>query len=98
MGYRTVVVLNNDEAHNWGKDPELGSKILAASHRTGVFTGGKVVECVHADEQSLVVLDSLSSYCLATSHWNMGEDQVDVQLKLLEQAAADFGFELRRKC
>ena len=98
MGYRTVVLLNNDEAHNWSKDPELGSKILAAGSWRKSFPGGHVVECVHADEQSLVVLDSLSSYHLASSTWHKSEDEVDVQLKLLEAAAADLGFELRRKC
>ena len=36
MGYRTVVVLANDDQHNWEQDPELGKKIA-------IKTGGKKV-------------------------------------------------------
>lgn len=28
MGYRTVVMLNNDHANEWANDPELGQKKL----------------------------------------------------------------------
>jgi len=32
MGFRTVVALSNDQAYEWGKDPELGKKIMMAGH------------------------------------------------------------------
>lgn len=32
MGYRTVVILNNDVAHEWSKDVGLGEKISAAAN------------------------------------------------------------------
>jgi hypothetical protein len=34
MGFRTVVILNNDMASNWVNDPQLGHKIGHASHFT----------------------------------------------------------------
>ena len=57
MGFRTVVVLNNDQAHEWQKDPELGNKIFHAASmkqwgRTEFedrFQYGDTIEQVHAD-------------------------------------------------
>jgi hypothetical protein len=50
MGFRTVVVLSNDQAHEWTQDPELGQKIMQAGLEIpngAYFQYGKVVEQVH---------------------------------------------------
>ena len=65
MGFRTVVVLNNDQAHEWTKDPLLGRKIMEAGlqlYQDHYFEYGKVVEQVHADSQSLIVSDGCSGF------------------------------------
>ena len=65
MGHRTVLVLNNDQASQWENDPELGKKIFygaAMMNREHMlpelrFPYGQIVEQVHADTQTLAVLD-----------------------------------------
>jgi hypothetical protein len=66
MGFRTVVILNNDRAHEWEYDANLGRLISADMHRskyarrTLESSGyGRVVEYTHADTQTLAVIDSL---------------------------------------
>ena len=97
MGYRTVVILENDEQENWMYYPELGKKIAAAKYaRNRLFDGGSVVECVHADEQTLAILDSYHFYPLASSHWDSHESTNDIKLKMLEAAAKELGYTLTR--
>lgn len=56
MGYRTVVILSNDDAHVWKNDAKLGEKIMiAASHPDANFEYGDIVEQVHCDVQGKVV-------------------------------------------
>ena len=98
MGYRTVVILENDEQNVWKNDPELGKKISEAQHRNHLFTGGSVVEVTHADNQTLAILDSYHFYPLASSHWNEHENDIhDIKLKMLEKAANELGYTLTRK-
>lgn len=98
MGYRTVVILENDEQNVWKNDPELGKKISAAQNgRNTRFIGGSVVECVHADDQTLAIVDSYDFYPLASSNWNEHENSHDIKLKLLEKAANELGYTLTRK-
>ena len=63
MGYRTVVILNNDESSDWRKDEKLGDLISQAScgvhHQPKGFRYGTVVECVHADTQTIGILNTL---------------------------------------
>lgn len=98
MGYRTVVVLNNDLAHEWTKDPELGRKIMATglNLERNPFEYGKVVEQVHADVQTLIVADGYSGFAKAHAHWysNQGTEQRD--LELLKNLAAQMGYTLRK--
>ena len=69
MGYRTVVVFNNDQASTWENDPELGKKIARDMHRYGdgrtplEQIGGRVLECTHADTQTLAILDGFRWHC-----------------------------------
>ena len=65
MGFRTVVMLSNDMAHQWEKDEALGKKISRAMNyandmdrkdMASISGYGTVVECVHADCQTLAML------------------------------------------
>lgn len=96
MGYRTVVVLANDDQHNWEQDAELGAKIAraAAQHDRPCFGYGTIVEVEHADRQTLVVLDSYDGKAIATKNWTPREDQFDLELSLLKQAASRLGYKL----
>lgn len=97
MGYRTVVVLINDQAHEWMKDPELGKKISMAMNgrRGGEDLGyGRVVECCHADQQTLAVIDSYNFTGIAHGYWSGNETDVETQRKLLADAASKIGYKL----
>lgn len=101
MGYRTVVILSNDEAHNWSKDPLLGEKIFESASKlqrgNGEFSGGSVVEQVHCDQQSLIVIDSLQGTTVATTHWSRDQTAEARDLALLRELAAKHGFNLSKK-
>lgn len=108
MGFRTVVMLSNDRCDEWSKDPLLGEKIRRAMYfankgddRYGRFSNdlggyGRVVECVHADLQTLVKLEHYSSFePVAYGHWY--PNQKDAKLELLKRAAEELGFRLVKK-
>lgn len=104
MGFRTVVILNNDLAGQWEKDAELGKKISHASAAMAIgmksaanFDGGRVVQSVHADTQTLAVIDSLQFTPVTHSVWYASEDAEDVKLKLLKYAASELGYTLTKK-
>ena len=102
MGYRTTVILYNDMASDWQKDPLLGQKIAhAMNHATGSKEDpradlgyGKVVECAHADTQTLAVLDSYSMTPLVSTHWSPNKSDKETQLRLLREAAMNLGYAL----
>ncbi len=82
MGFRTVVMLSNDYAHEWGHDPKLGEKIAhamnyandEANNKARLGSYGTVVECVHADTQTIAVLDGYSRFdAIAHKGWSRGE-------------------------
>lgn len=101
MGFRTVVMLSNDHAHEWSNDPELGRKISRDSIRSGESALGQygdVIECVHGDTQTLAVLDGYTSFkCLASKSWARGESENEVAVRLLKEAADQLGFRLVKK-
>lgn len=97
MGFRTVVVLYNDQASEWSKDDKLGEKIshaMNACRADGNLGYGKVVECCHADQITLAVLDSYHFSPVAYSHWNSGVDAEAQQLRLLKEAASKLGYRI----
>jgi hypothetical protein len=98
MGYRTVVILNNDHSHLWRKNPNLGQLIDAAIHSEQKTVGdyGRVVECVHADVQTLLLVDSLSAAPVASSVFFPGETTEQIKKKLLLELAAETGYTLIR--
>lgn len=106
MGYRTVVILNNDLANEWQKDPLLGDKIAhdmnyvtyPVKDRTPALVGvGRVVECAHADQQTLMLLDSLDGMPVAYSHWQRGEQFDEIKVKMLRELANSLGYRIVRK-
>lgn len=109
MGFRTVVMLNNDASNEWSKDPELGAKILQAMSYAGRkddFYGsnsrlgryGQVVECTHADTQTLVKLDHYTGFePLAYTTRTFGPSTEDDMILLLKQAADKLGYRLAKK-
>ena len=99
MGYRTVVVLANDDQHNWEQDPELGKKIARAAANVQClgfqcFAYGSVVEVQHADCQRMVVLDSYSGTAIAEKGWHRRESQTEIEVALVRQAAEKLGYRL----
>lgn len=107
MGYRTVVMLSNDLAYEWENDPLLGKKIATAmqfanNRLSGVidsrteFGGGCVVECVHADTQTLAVLDSLGMNSLSYGTWRWDESTESRNLRLVKDAAEKLGYKLTK--
>lgn len=104
MGFRTVVMLNNDQAHEWEKDAELGPKIARAmnhassantEHLANVGGYGRVVECVHGDNQTLAILDGYTFFSgIAAKGWVPGEHQEEIAAKLLKEAAKRLGYRL----
>lgn len=103
MGFRTVVVLSNDHAHEWEKDPELGRKIFMAASignkelARRELPYGHVVECVHADTQTLAILDGYSGRPVAYTHWHRGQTSEQQELVLLKELAEKHGKILRSK-
>ena len=107
MGFRTVVMLNNDVAHQWEKDATLGAKIARAMNYANdkdrkdmatVSSYGAVVECVHADNQTLAILDGYTAFKRIDSQpWMRGESVDDSAIRLLKSAADKLGYRLVRK-
>lgn len=102
MGFRTVVVLFNDQVSEWKNDPALGKKISNAMNfctpsaidlRTHIGYG-QVVECAHADTQTLAILDSYNMTQIAHSHWCQTVSSKEVDLGLLKQAAQKLGYKI----
>lgn len=98
MGFRTVVVLSNDLAHEWEKDPKLGEKIFhAASYGPDeYFRYGQIVEQIHADTQTLAVLDGYGGRPVAYTHWHREQQVGDVNLALLKDLAARMGYRVSK--
>ena len=99
MGYRTVVVLYNDQASEWENDPELGKKIAHGMNGVhmqdnGDLHYGKVVECTHADTQTLAVVDGYNFQPVAYEAWNSCDTPSSVVMKLLRAAAKKMGYRL----
>lgn len=102
MGHRTVVVLSNDRAHEWKNDPELGNKISTAaaylSHNPNYyFPYGEVVEQVHADVQTVAVLDGYGGTAVAHGNWRQNESEEDKNLRLLKEFADKLGYRVVKK-
>jgi hypothetical protein len=109
MGFRTVVVLSNDQAHEWEKDPELGRKIfLAASMQhfgrqdeidlaRRIFPYGEAIEQVHADTQTVAFLDGYGGKAIAHSFWHRGQTEEQKNFEMLKALADKLGYRVSKK-
>lgn len=108
MGYRTVVILYNDQCSEWSKDPDLGQKIsVGMNDAMGMrsperFSNadlgyGRVVQCTHADTQTLAVIDSYHFSPVAHSFWRQNDTQPAKELRLMQDWADRMGYRLVRK-
>lgn len=109
MGYRTVVMLNNDASHEWAADPQLGEKILTAMNFANspnpdrnrfadIGNYGRVVECVHADVQTLVRMNHYVGFTpLAYTARTHGPSTDEDLVVLLKDAAFELGYRLVKK-
>jgi hypothetical protein len=102
VGFRTVVVLNNDQAHEWDHDPELGRKIWTAAVMTnrplpdGHFQYGQIIEQVHADCETLAVLDGCGGRPLTHASWYAGKTETDTEEELFKKLAKKLGYRVSR--
>lgn len=104
MGFRTVVILHNDRSSEWRDDPELGRKIAHSmnyAHSRGYnseasFGYGSVVECAHADTQTIAVIDSYRMYAISHRNWYPEQSVEDRDVALLRQAAKKYGYRLHK--
>jgi hypothetical protein len=99
MGYRTVVVLNNDSP--WSDDPLLGKKInhaasLCRADKPCHFEHGSVAECLHADVQTIGVVESLGFTPIARHYWNRDETTEQMLVKMLKEAARELGYRVSK--
>ena len=105
MGFRTVVVLNNDQASEWNNDAELGQKISRAASlkdwpaRDAIyqFPYGEVVEQVHADTQTVAFLDGCGGRVVAHSFWHHGQTEEQKNLEMLKALADKLGYRVVKK-
>jgi len=106
VAYRTVVILYNDDSKEWIADPELGRKIAqaAAIRTTGIvypdlaqqgLSYGEVVECIHADTDTLAYISNYRFVPLARLPFPLHASTViDPDVELLRAAAKKMGFDL----
>lgn len=106
MGFRTVVILSNDRVGEWEKDTDMGSKISHGMNYINHFGKGsnysdlgygRVVECTHADTQTLALIDSLHFTPVVHSFWRKGELDSDRDVRILKHAADALGYRLVKK-
>lgn len=107
MGFRTVVMLSNDMAHQWTVDKNLGEKISLAMNYANdnrrsdmalVSGYGRVVECCHADNQTLAMLDGYTSFKHVDSQpWTPRGEGDEAIVRLLKSAANKLGYRLVKK-
>ena len=107
MGFRTVIVLNNDQAHEWENDPELGRKIFLAASMSqfgndqdrarDMFPYGQTIEQVHADTQTVAFLDGYGGKAMAWSHWFRNQTEDQKNLNMLKALAEELGYRVSKK-
>jgi hypothetical protein len=97
-------MLSNDMAHQWTVDKNLGEKISLAMNyasdpkrqdmaRIGSY--GRVVECVHADNQTLAMLGFYTTFrSIDGQSWMQDESDDEAAVRLLKSAANKLGYRL----
>ena len=103
MGYRTIIALSNDRSSDWERNPDLGREIMTLSasreDRAGSASriGLTLVECTHADTQSLIIADGYAAVPVAYSNWHRGQTADQRNLALLKELADSLGYRIAKK-
>lgn len=106
MGYRTVVMLDNDVAHKWQHDPSLGRLIAQAASnysfdrdKSRIGRYGRVVECLSYEVKTLALLEGCVALTpLARMYSQRQEIDVNkVAIDILTLAAERLGYKLVKK-
>jgi len=105
MGHRTVVMLANDQAHEWGKDERLAGMIHSAMAKKAAGMDGDlprgygdVVEVCHGDRMTLAILDGYYTFNpLSTTFFTTNKHIDEQHLTLLKEAADKMGYRLVKK-
>jgi hypothetical protein len=104
MGYRTLVMFNNDTVHQIKDIPNFGDKlhhlILQGKRPRDTFGMSNIAWVVgqdHADVQRLAYIDNFQVKSLATSNWHPDQVEQEQVLNLLKDAADKLGYRLVRK-
>lgn len=105
MGYRTLVLLHNDRCSEWSEDPDLGKKISHGMNYAMGMRGperfspadlgyGMVVQCSHADTQTLAIVDSYHFSPIVHSFWRQNDSKENMELRLLQAWSERMGYRL----
>jgi len=106
MGYRTVVVLYNDQAYEWMGDSSLGQKIATGMndlHNPNKIQTkadlhyGRVVECVHADQHTLAFLEGYRFNPIVRTYGKFNSDYEEMKIDMLRAWADRAGYRLVKK-
>jgi hypothetical protein len=105
MGNRTIVVLYNDQTTEWSKDPLLGQKIMIGMNEAYMSKPGsradlgygRVVQCAHADDQTLAIIEGYRFNAVAHSFWTQGQSYAETEMTLLRAWADNKGYRLVKK-
>lgn len=96
MGFRTVVIINNDRLDEI-QDPVLKDLVLGwwgsreqQDYRSGAY---RIVEQTHCDHDTLMHVRHLDAKPIGYSYW----DAPNAELDMLRQAADKLGYKLIRK-
>lgn len=90
MGFRTVIIINNDHLDQVN-DPVLKTAVLAHWGERDVRAGPyRLVEQVHTGTDSLIHVKHLAGDRIATANW----DHPESRLQLLKEAADAMGYKL----
>ena len=100
MGQRVVVILDMDQSTELSASKDLGHQIIQAANastrerREKLFPLGVIAQVTHADNDSLLLLQSLESDELANCPWSADMTKEETTFALLSAAAAKLGYTL----
>lgn len=103
MGFRTIVALSNDRCTDWERNSDLGREIMMLSasredrRQAADRIGLTLVECTHADTQSLIIADGYTANAVAFSNWHRGQTEDQRNLALLKDLADRLGYRVSKK-
>lgn len=109
MGFRTIVLLDNDHTGDWSNDVHLGQKISHAmnfvgSPRNGLDSRldnyGSVIECAHTSTLTLATITGFHMDTHATrarQYYNGAASEEQLNLDMLKEMASKLGYTLTKK-